>query len=114
MFFNRSDMDILSNSTPVAKKDHKCNYCGFVIPKGEKYLYSAIKGDGFYIWKAHLKCQRLAEILDMFDHCDEGVTDNDFYEYINEEYHSKWVDEENGLKTWRERFDFICQIYLKD
>jgi hypothetical protein len=106
-------MDILRTSTPIAKKDHKCNYCGFLIPKGEKYIYTPIKGDHFFVWKSHLKCQRLAEELDMFDGCDEGVTENDFYEFINEEYHSRWLDEENGLKTWKERFDFVSQIILE-
>ena len=107
-------MEILSTVYPIAKKDHKCNYCGFIIPKGEKYIYSAIRGDDFYIWKAHFKCQRLAEELEMFDHCDEGVTDNDFYENVNEEYNKYWIDEETGLKTFKERFEFVCQIHLKD
>jgi hypothetical protein len=106
-------MEILSTSYPVAQKEHKCNYCGFKILKGEKYIYTPIKGDYFYVWKAHFDCQRLTEKLNMFEYCDDGVTNDDFYEYINEEYHKYWTDEENGLKTWKERLDFVSQIYLK-
>jgi len=104
-------MEILSTHYPTAKKDHKCSYCGFKILTGEQYIYTPIKGDGFYVWKSHFNCQILAETLHMFNDCNEGVTGNDFAEYINNEYQDRWKDKENGLKTFKERFDFVCKIH---
>ena len=104
-------MDILSTSTPKAKKDHKYNYCGFVISKVEKYIHTAIKGDYLYVWKSHFRCEAIAWKLKMFDECDEGVTENDFYEYINEKYLSLLSDENDKLKTFGERLDFVCKYY---
>lgn len=77
---------LISSSTPIARKDHKCNYCRGIIKKGEKYQRDFLKYDGVYSWKSHLRCQSIASKLNMFDDCDEGVADEDFYEYIKCEY----------------------------
>ena len=36
----------LSDTTPVARKQHRCIWCGQAIPKGEKYRYTTGVYDG--------------------------------------------------------------------
>jgi len=64
---------LISSSSPVARKDHRCNYCGGVIPKGEKYNRDFLIYDYPYSWKNHFRCGMIASKLSMFDDCDEGV-----------------------------------------
>ena len=52
---------ILRESEPRARKDHRCNYCGRVIPKGEQHMYSVgfVYGD-FNYYRAHYNCYVMA------------------------------------------------------
>ncbi len=79
------------NETKVvtARKAHVCNYCGCIIPVGEKYLTGVFKYDNMiYAWKNHGKCAELVSALNMEG--EEGVTCEDFYEYITEEFRIIW------------------------
>ncbi len=96
-------MQTLSYAKPVkAKKAHSCNYCHGVIDKGETYETSTHKFDGsVYTWKAHLKCQKLAVDMNMFDDADEGVTDEIFNEYVTEKFRDIMI--ETNLEAFKQR-----------
>ena len=80
-------MQELDRKIRVARKEHECDFCGFKIEKGEKYDWSKNVYDGMlYEWKSHLSCLELASKLNMFEECDEGVTSEDFYEFVEQEY----------------------------
>lgn len=81
-------METLSNRIErKANKQHKCSFCLLHIKKGDNYLISVHKNDGeIYNWKSHKHCNDLANKLDMFSDCEEGVTSEDFNIYIDEEY----------------------------
>ena len=50
-------MKILHTTTPKARKEHKCNFCGKPISKGEKYLNIVYRQDGKLMSrKTHLGC----------------------------------------------------------
>lgn len=54
----------LSSSTPVARKDHQCQWCFGTIKKGHPYHNSRNVLDGSaYTFKAHEGCLRLADAL---------------------------------------------------
>jgi len=54
---------------------------------GETYLKSTHVADGdIYTWKAHRYCSKLAETLNMYSECEEGVTMNDFMEMVSSEH----------------------------
>jgi len=113
-------MEIIRESTPIARKDHKCNFCGGIIPKGEKYMYAVLKYDDMYIWKNHFRCSKIASQLDMFDNCSDGLTGEDFQECIKDEYHnmeSEMSDDNNdvdlGASTFKEMLDIVCERKLK-
>lgn len=71
----------------TARKDHSCNFCGEKIRVGEKYSSSTHKFDGkVYDWNTHINCAWIADKLNMYEHADEGVTQDMFGEYIQSEY----------------------------
>lgn len=82
-------METFDYGTRKAKKEHKCNYCGGKILKGEEYEYSVHKIDDVYTWKSHKHCAELTKLLNMDFDRNEGLTDDDFYEYINDYFHSE-------------------------
>lgn len=77
----------LKNEDRKAKKEHTCNFCLCKIEKGTEYNYSAYKLDAdFYDWKAHHHCFDIVSKLNMQEHSEYGVTDEDFQITIREEY----------------------------
>jgi hypothetical protein len=94
-----------------AIKEHKCNYCNRIVEKGEVYNNSTNVHDGrIYDWKGHLDCMELANELKMYDDCDEGVTSEDFMEYVNE-YYNRISD----VKTdWYQKLIQVKKHYLKN
>jgi len=102
-------MTELSRGTHKAKKQHICNFCGGIIEIGEVYEVQNISDFGrFYMWKSHISCNKIANKLDMFDLCDDGVTENDFKEYIQEEYRNILSDHYNDIY---ESKDFVYPIF---
>ena len=105
-------MDILKTTIHKAHKQHRCNYCNGLILPNERYEAQVIKGDYFYTWKSHISCQKIAFKLQMFDNCDQGVTSDDFHEYISEEYMKLQGDKENyDYPEFPLRLAFVCNHY---
>ena len=70
-----------------ARKEHRCNFCACRIPKGDTYVKSTHAYEGsIYDWKTHTHCSEIASRLKMYDHCDEGLTQDDFMETIHSEH----------------------------
>lgn len=68
-----------------AIKEHRCNFCGEKINKGEVYNKSTHVNDGeLYDWKTHKRCANIADRLKMYDNADEGLTQDDFMETIHQ------------------------------
>jgi len=100
-------MKTLSRSKPKARVKHKCDFCDEIISVGEIYERSTnIYDNEIYTWKSHITCMKIADKLDMFDDCDEGVTSSDFREYIDQYYYDEHPERELK-KTFKERLDFL-------
>ena len=96
-------MEILDRKIRVAKKEHKCNLCGFKIKVGEKYDWQKNVYDGMlYEFKMHLTCLELASKLNMFYLCDDVLTCDEFAEFVEQEYPSSVT----GLK-FRDVLNFV-------
>ncbi len=111
-------MTILSGPTKTkALKKHSCDYCQYPINIGDTYLRSTHTYDGeIYTWKAHQHCNDIADKLNMFDNCDEGLSCDDFYEEIKNEYTR--LDPE-GDKTppkadFKDFLDFVLSHHLHE
>jgi hypothetical protein len=102
-------MDVLSYKNHIARKSHKCNFCSGEIKIGETYQCQAIKGDGFYIWKSHLRCIEICNKLDMFSNSDEGVTNEDFYEIITEEFRNLQTKEDYDIPDFYGQLNYVCE-----
>jgi len=78
---------LLNPKETKARKRHTCNFCGDRIIINQIYMKSTHVYDGMiYDWKTHKYCSELARRLNMYDECDEGVTQDDFMESVSEEH----------------------------
>lgn len=104
-------MEIIQRPTETkAIKNHQCNYCLQQIEKGTKYQKSVLKYDYIYTWKNHIHCQEIAEKLNMFDECgDEGLTTDDFLEYINCAYGE--IIEDDVSRNFADRLKYVLDKY---
>jgi len=104
-------METLSYQKEVkANKEHRCNFCGDKIRKGETYYSSTHKHDGeVYEWKTHVHCANLADRLKMYENCDEGVTEDDFQETIHH-FHDDLMIEQFPQVEIQKYSDVIQQL----
>lgn len=66
-----------SESEPVARKDHRCHWCGEAIPKGARYwLWRGVFDHAAQTTKMHLECRRAAS--------ESSDLDTGFLPYVNE------------------------------
>lgn len=73
-------MDFYSQTYPIARKEHKCEFCHCTIPKGKRYSYETGKYDGeMFTRKLCPECNGI-----LADYCNEhgyeefdwwGITD---------------------------------------
>ena len=71
--------ELLNEETRLARKAHKCDYCGENIEKGEKYNVATLKYDGqLYKWKTHEKCHYIAQRLWRYFEPEEGLDEDGF------------------------------------
>ena len=107
-------MKVLRNETPVARKEHRCNFCGGVISVGEKYNRQTNVYDGcVYDWVSHCECSKLACELDMFDDCDEGLDDDGFIDRLNQYVYDNHYDDkiDDIAKDWQlPRYELVKKV----
>ena len=49
--------DFSNHTQPVARKDHRCEYCGEMILKDEKHMkFSGVYEGEFQNWRMHTEC----------------------------------------------------------
>lgn len=110
----RITMKVLRNETPVARKEHRCNFCGGVISVGEKYNRQTNVYDGcVYDWVSHCECSKLACELDMFDDCDEGLDDDGFIDRLNQYVYDNHYDDkiDDIAKDWQlPRYELVKKV----
>lgn len=110
---------IQSATETTAVKNHKCDFCLGIIKKGSKYLKSVHKHDEIYTWKSHWGCAEIADKLNMYDNCDDGLTSNDFVEIIQNAYDEIMSSTQNELyesknfvvPDFEEKLQFVLSHY---
>lgn len=110
-------METINRTTPKAKKEHVCDWCDEKINAGEIYTRAFYKEDYVYIWKNHIRCEKIAEKLKMFD--DGAVSQDVFFEAIREEYirimeihHSEVFNYEHfEYPNFKDQLNFICSFH---
>lgn len=93
-----------------ARKKHRCNFCNELIFAGEVYIKSThVYDGGMYDWKSHKHCSELADTMKMYDECDDGLTADDFMEFVSEKHHEILV-KDIPEKDCRKYGDIIRQL----
>ena len=104
--------EIINSKTRKARKEHTCNFCGEKIRVGEAYNWSKLVYDHtLYEWKTHRSCAALAQELDMYHECDDGVTDEDFREFVEIEYSNMSFPNESKPASFSEQLIIVKQKY---
>lgn len=86
-------IETLKRSEPVARKAHKCMFCGCSIESGTRYLRETLKCDGIlYEWVSHHECTELVDKLDMMEYADDGVGMELWQDTVSEYMHSTYED----------------------
>ena len=69
-------------------------FCDRIIKNGEKYHRMTLLNDYVYDWVECEKCEFVAHELDMYDDCyDEGLSEEDFRENINQYVYDNHYDD---------------------
>lgn len=69
----------LETKKVTARKQHKCDWCGKPISKGEEYERQKYKYDGeFCEWHAHLACSRVVSAIWDYADTDDGMSSDEF------------------------------------
>lgn len=112
-------MEVLRNTTPTARKEHKCEFCGGMIAIGEKYERQTNNYDGqLYDWVCHCECSQVASfMLRMYDECDDnGLNDDAFIENLNQYVYDNHYDEEidDIAKDWQLPYPELVKKVLNE
>lgn len=60
--------DFGETTHPKAAKDHRCEWCGETILKGEKHVRFTGKWEGeFQDWRMHYECHEATDRMDLTD-----------------------------------------------
>lgn len=89
---------ILKISHPIARKEHRCMFCGEKIVLDQKYNRSTCLYEGIYDWVAHEECIEVAHKLNMYDDCDDNGLDEESFRdnlnaYVYENHYDDSIDD---------------------
>lgn len=114
-----SHVQILSKKDVLARKNHRCDYCGLPIETGSLYERTGlIYDDGPYTWKSHKHCEDFAHDFNFYDDIDdEGLSGDSFrtgvwelYRFImREKFNEIYESKEFKYPTIKEAMDFVIQ-----
>lgn len=116
-------MDSIGHKDITARKIHRCNWCLLPIEKGEVYSRQAVVYEGtIFTWKNHKSCADIASKLDMFSHCDEGLSSEEFHESIREEYANLmfqyapevYEDGDFSIPPFKDQLEFVKNHYKNE
>jgi hypothetical protein len=100
-----------------ANKDHVCSFCGEKIYKGDTYNKSTHEYDGsVYDWKTHKHCADIAQRLNMYEQCEEGVTQDDFIEFVSNKHDDLLIDiiPDEDVKKYSDIIQQLRHVRFRD
>lgn len=92
---------ILKETYPTAKKEHICEFCGYKIQPGQKYVRQTNVYDGVvYDFITHQECKEVAHELRMYDDCDDNGL-------CGEQFRKNWTHTYTPIITMMKRMIFV-------
>lgn len=111
-------VQILRDIHPVARKEHRCMFCGGTIKVGQKYERQTNVYDGqVYDWITHEECSIIAHKLDMYDDCNDNWLDAEsFFECIKQYVYDNHYDDsiDDIAKDWQLPYYDIVKKILEE
>ena len=111
-------VSVLKTNRPIARKEHKCQYCECKINIGERYEVATCCFEGtIYDWKSHCDCADVSSALKMYDNCDDqGLGEESFHEFIDEYVYEKHYDSdlEDIAKDWQLPYNELSSKILEE
>ena len=103
-------VSVLKQETPIARKEHRCMFCGGGIKKGEKYSHEVFITDGdIDDQKMHLCCNKA--VKEFFDPYDEYLDVDCIMDCLNETLKDKGIEPSktiyDAVQQWSE---LTCNI----
>ncbi len=96
-------IEVISESTPRARKHIRCDHCERSIPPGQVYHRAFLKDGGdTWSWVSHMDCKALADVIWKISDCgyDGGIC-------LAEE----WANYPDETAEWRGEFPHvICRL----
>lgn len=106
-------VEVIKSYERKARIEHRCDYCGGKIIKGEVYKNDLLKDSSIYMWKSHLRCEEIVDTLKMRDeYTSDGISGNDFQQFIRERFHELEPNKDLYNIPFSDRLDFVCNYYL--
>jgi hypothetical protein len=107
-------MEIIFETTPKARKEHQCVFCGLKIFKGENYTNQFCKDGDVYTVKSHTSCLELAgKIMRENDmNPSDGIAPDDFQDSIYEMYVNITSDYSNNNIPFEEKLKIVKKHFL--
>lgn len=111
-----------------ARKTHQCSLCYEKINNKEVYIGSTYVFDGdVNTWRVHKRCNKLVDLLNMHDNCEDGVSGEDFQETISDFYYTTLINSfEESVRDkysdilgeldkvrWRDKFWFTIRHFAR-
>lgn len=97
---------------PVARKPHRCDWCGGIIEKGEQYVRHTLKYENEppYDWCSHKDCDEIVGVLDMSQVCadNDGISADDFSEIVSDAYY--WLIEDKEPQPQRDLHEKVKYV----
>ena len=87
--------------------------CNCKIEKGQRYYRQTCVYDYVYDFIEHKECNAIANELDMYDDCDEGLSDDTFTSCIDQYIYDNYPEEEADSLDSMSYYDKVCRV-LKD
>jgi ribosomal protein L24E len=104
---------ILNKLIKSIRSGKSCDFCHGPIEKGEMYYRQFNENDNgkVYTFRTHEKCMKIANKLDMFRQCPDGLSDTEFEEFIHDAYLDINPHEEK-YPSFEKQLEFVCNKHL--
>lgn len=107
-------MELIKTVYPIAKKEHRCMLCGDTIKKGQRYERQTCTDGYMYDFICHDECSEVANKLELYDDCDNGLHEDEFLEAIRDYVCEMHTDDEldDISPEWVNLSDYesVCKI----
>ena len=104
---------VISDKKVKANTEHKCNYCGGIIKKGEIYsIQKNVYDNKWCSFKCHTSCENLVNKLGLLKDCEEEEVIEDFFEDAVVEVYNNYVGITKHIPHNEDKITFLEKLEI--